>query len=132
MNPVNDDNETNILEGALRDALRREDAPPDFAGQVLARLVPQKPERKFSRDPWHAFFTQPLVRWAAFAVITASLVGGFVHHREIVRQHAQGEAAKQQLMLALRIAGSKLQMARTKVNQINDDGSAQQQDQEKE
>ena len=35
------------------------------------------------------------------------------------RQRAEGEAAKQQLMLALRIAGSKLQLAKEKVNEIN-------------
>ena len=87
---------------------------------------------RLSRNPWHAFFTQPLVRWAAFAAITASLTVGFIHHREVVRERAAGEAAKERLMLALRIAGSKLQMARAKVNQINADDSTQQQDQEKE
>jgi hypothetical protein len=44
---------------------------------------------------------------------------GTVHYRNQRREHARGEAAKQQLMLALRIAGSKLQLARSKVNQIN-------------
>jgi hypothetical protein len=35
------------------------------------------------------------------------------------REHAQGEAAKQQLMLALHIAGSKLQLAKARVNEIS-------------
>ncbi len=130
MNPM--ENETTSLERALTDALRREDAPPDFSDQVFARIAQQAPERRFSRNPWHAFFTQPLVRWAAFAALAASLTVGFIHHREVVRERAAGEAAKERLMLALRIAGSKLQIARAKVNQINVDGSTQQQAQEKE
>ena len=130
MNPM--ENETTNIERALRDALRHESAPPDFSDRVLARIAQQAPERRLSRNPWHAFFTQPLVRWAAFAAITASLTVGFIHHREVIRERAAGEAAKERLMLALRIAGSKLQIARAKVNQINADGSTQQQDQEKE
>ena len=118
MNPLED--ETNHLERALRYALRREDAPPDFAEQVLARIARKNAEHAQSRDPWHAFFTQPLVRWAALAAIAASLTVGFLHHREVVRRRAEGEAAKHQLMLAMRIAGSKLHVARTKVNEIND------------
>ena len=129
MNPM--DNETNNLERALRQALRREDAPPDFAGQVLARIAHENEERAPSRDSWRAFFTQPLVRWAAFAALAASLTVGFIRHREVVRQHAEGEAAKHQLMLAMRIAGSKLQVARTKVNEIND-GSGHPNQEEKE
>ena len=35
------------------------------------------------------------------------------------REQAKGEAAKQRLMLALRVAGSKLQLAKAKVNEMN-------------
>ena len=129
MNPM--ENETNNLEHALRDALRREDAPPSFAEQVLARVAQQKAVQSPSRNSWSVFFTQPLVRWAAFAAITASLVVGFIHHREVIRERAEGESAKQRLMLALRIAGSKLQLARSKVNEIND-GSPHPNQEEKE
>jgi len=35
------------------------------------------------------------------------------------RQCGRSEAAKQRLMLALRVAGSKLQLAKAKVNEMN-------------
>ncbi|MGH9496750.1 MAG: hypothetical protein ACRD3B_17260 [Candidatus Sulfotelmatobacter sp.] len=126
------DNETNNLERALKQALQRENAPPDFTDQALARIAEKKTERPLFHNPWPAMFTQPLIRWAAFSTITAALVFGFIHHRAVVRERTEGEAAKQQLMLALRIAGSKLQIARAKVNQINDDGSTHPNQEEKE
>ena len=42
-----------------------------------------------------------------------------VHIYNVHRERAQGEAAKKQLMLALRVAGSKLQLAKSKVNEMN-------------
>jgi hypothetical protein len=130
MNPM--ENETDLLERALKHALRREDAPPGFANHVLARIAQKKADYSPARNPWHAIFTQPVVRWAALATIAVAFVFGFIHHREAVRERAEGEAAKQQLMLALRITGSKLQMARAKVNQINDDGRTHPNQEEKE
>jgi hypothetical protein len=59
------------------------------------------------------------VRWGAVATVTVCLVIGSIYYRNLQRQRAEGEAAKQQLMLALRIAGSKLQLAKEKVNEIN-------------
>jgi hypothetical protein len=48
------------------------------------------------------------------------------------RERAQGEAAKQRLMLALRIAGSKLQLAKSRVNEINAVHSEKREDEDKE
>lgn len=107
------------LEDELKHVLRRQETPPDFTRQVLARVAEQSSMRQTARDPWWAVFTQPLVRWAAITATAASLVIGGIHYRNVQRQRAQGEAAKQQLMLALRIAGSKLQLAKTRVNEIN-------------
>jgi hypothetical protein len=110
----------NLLEDALRNALRRENAPEGFARRVLASAEQQNsPAHEAQRTSWLSIFSQPLVRWAAFATVSIGLVIGGVHYRDVQRQRAQGEAAKQQLMLALRIAGSKLQLARSKVNEIN-------------
>jgi hypothetical protein len=53
------------------------------------------------------------------AAVSAALVLGGVHYRNVQRERAQGEAAKERLLLALRIAGNKLQLARTRVDQIN-------------
>lgn len=108
-----------LLEDALRNALRREDAPEGLALKVLARAQQQNATHEVHRTSWLTIFSQPLVRWAAVATVTVCLVIGSFYYRNLQRQRAEGEAAKQQLMLALRIAGSKLQLAKEKVNEIN-------------
>jgi hypothetical protein len=132
MTSIHPDNDANNFEAALKQALRPQDPPSGFADRVLARTAQEsvQPVRR-SRNPWRGIFAQPLLRWTAFAAITASLILGFVQQRKANREHAEGEAAKQRLMLALRIAGSKLQLARAKVNQTNYE-SQQNQQQEKE
>ena len=110
----------NLLDDALRNALRREEAPEGFALKVLARAEQQNSAaQEAQRTSWLSMFSQPLVRWAALAVVSICLVIGGAHYRNVQRQRAEGEAAKQQLMLALRIAGSKLQLAKEKVNELN-------------
>jgi hypothetical protein len=109
----------NLLEDALRNALRREDAPEGFALKVLARAQQQNAAHEAYRTSWLSMFSQPLVRWAAVAAVAVCMVMGSIYYRNLQRQRAEGEAAKQQLMLALRIAGSKLQLAKEKVNEIN-------------
>ena len=110
----------NLLEDALRNALRREDAPEGFALKVLARVVQQNSAAlEAPRTSWLNILSQPALRWAAVAAITICLVVGGTYYRNLQRQRAEGKAAKQQLMLALRIAGSKLQLAKEKGNEIN-------------
>lgn len=117
MTPTNQD--PNLLEEALRNALRREEAPDGFMDNVLARRAKQESPAQARRSQWFSFFSQPFVRWAAFAAVSICLVFGGVHYRNLQRERARGEAAKQQLMLALRIAGNKLQLAKEKVHGIN-------------
>jgi hypothetical protein len=107
------------LEDALKNALRREDAPDSFVAHVLASVAQKKTVAHTENRNWFSLFSQPLVRWVAFAAVSIGLVIGGVHYRNVQRERAEGEAAKQQLMLALRIAGSKLQLAKEKVKEIN-------------
>jgi hypothetical protein len=109
----------NRIEEQLNHALRRQGAPADFAEQVLARLAARHSIPQIRSDPWWGILTQPLVRWAAITATAASLAICGIHYRDVRSERAKGEAAKQQLMLALRIAGSKLQLAKAKVNGIN-------------
>jgi hypothetical protein len=112
--------ETNRMEDALKNALRREEVPDGFAERVMARVAQQEAAPSGVRQAsWSGFFSRPLLRWAAFATVTASVVAGTFHYRAVQREREQGEVAKQQLMLALRIAGSKLQLAKARVNEIN-------------
>jgi hypothetical protein len=109
----------------LKSALRRQEPPQGFAERVLARATEQgsRQNKPAWRDSWLKIFAQPLrtplLRWAAVAAVSAALVLGGVHYRNVQRERAQGEAAKERLLLALRIAGNKLQLARTRVDQIN-------------
>lgn len=122
MSPIDDD---------LKNALRRQDPPQGFADRVLARIA-EKSSSRSSADPHDSLlllFTRPFVRWATAAALTSALVASGVYYRQVYyrqvqyreaqRERAEGEAAKQRLMLALRIAGSKLQLAKSRVNEIN-------------
>jgi hypothetical protein len=109
----------------LKSALRRQEPPQGFVDRVLARAAEQRSGqiKPAWRDSWLKIFAQPLrlplLRWAALATVSVVLALGGVHYRSVQREHAQGEAAKERLLLALRIAGNKLQLARTRVDQIN-------------
>ncbi len=109
--------QTNGLEDALKHALRRQDPPEDFTQQVMARVAVHNSSQP-QRESWLSLFTQPILRWAALAVVAAAMIFG-VHIYTLRHERAQGEAAKQRLMLALRVAGSKLQLAKAKVNEMN-------------
>ena len=117
MNSPNEDMKS--IDALLKAALRREEAPPGLAERVLARVEQRLTVTpKVEPVPWFHVFTVPFIRWSALAAISASLIVGTVHYHNVQRQRAEGEAAKKQLMLALHIAGSKLQLARSKVNGI--------------
>jgi hypothetical protein len=116
--------ETSGLDEALRSALQRQEVPDGFADQVMARVAAQKSVPQLvRRASWlslftQPIFTQPIIRWAALAAFATVMIFG-VHLYEMRRERAEGEAAKQRLMLALRVAGSKLQLAKAKVNEMN-------------
>ncbi len=107
------------LDDALRQALRREDPGPEFTARVLARAAAQS-----EKKPWWqalaAAFGPGRMRWAAAGALACLLVvGGSVEYYHDQRVRSEGEAAKGQLMLALRIAGGKLNLARQRVQQLN-------------
>ena len=93
------------LEVDLKRALRRESPPAGFASRVLERIERNDaaPKRKW----WRAV--------AASLTLTALL--GAWGARE-VHQRREGERAKEQVLLALRIAGEKVRYAKTEVSDI--------------
>jgi hypothetical protein len=102
------------LDDALREALRREDPGPEFTRAVLARAAAAKPRQSWWRR-LASGFQAPLWRWATAGVLACALLGTGLEYRREQRLRAEGEAAKQQLVLALRIAGAKLHVAQEKV-----------------
>jgi len=102
------------LDDALREALRREEPPEGFAGRVMARIE-ARGQRAGAWDGLMAGFRGPRLRWAG-AIAAAVLLTGAVGYQE--RRRAEGERAKSQVMLALRITGVKLQYARARVQRV--------------
>lgn len=104
------------LEQQLKQALRREELAGDFAARVLARVEQEKERQAW----WRAWFAAPQVRWATAVALCVVTIGGMALQRVQARRQAEGEAAKQQVMLALRIAGTKVKLASERVQQLSD------------
>jgi hypothetical protein len=102
----------NDLERDLREALRRKEPSAGFTARVLANLPEDRPSR------WEVWLHQPALRWATAAVVVVAITTGGFAYREHERKVERGRLAKQQLMLALRITGAKLQLAQHRVQQI--------------
>ena len=91
------------LDDQLRDALRRREPPQGFSARVLDRVeTGRRPSR--SRSLWAVAAALALV------VGVASYRG---HERRI-----EGERAKEQVMLALRLSGSKLHAVQERVIEL--------------
>lgn len=111
----------NELDDELRQALGREPAPPGFAERVLRRVEEEAPVERpgpsGSKTPWAR---RPLFGLAAAAAIVAAVAGG-IQYRSFERARAEraaGEAAKEQVIEALRITASKLQLVQEKVREV--------------
>jgi predicted acetyltransferase len=101
------------LDDALREAFQSQDPGPDFTARVLRTAAGARPKEK--ENWWGALG----LRWAmAAALACVLLVGGSIEYRR-EQEERQGQRAKQQLVLALHIAGAKLNLARDRVQQLN-------------
>ena len=105
------------LDDAFREALRREEPPDGFAERVMARIQ-AAPEPASFWAGWLAGFRRPRLRWAA-ALAGVALAVGAVEYRSQRQTQAEGERAKDQVMLALRITSGKLRLTQAAVQRIN-------------
>jgi negative regulator of sigma E activity len=96
------------LDDELRSALQRREPSPDFTARVLARVAAE-PVRAVVR-PWPS---RPVTRWVAALAASVMLTAGALEYR-----HYQGERAKSQVLLAVRIAAHKLNKAQKKVQML--------------
>jgi negative regulator of sigma E activity len=123
------------LERALREALQREEPSPDFTARVMARLAEQpEPEpvvQCSERMHWWQrltgqvtnWFQMPQLQWVtagALACVLLAAAFGVRQYHERQREIAEGERAKEQVMLALQIASTKLNAAQRKVRQASE------------
>jgi len=93
----------NQCERDLHEALRRREPPVGFEAKVLARTTSPHAPGTFS---W---------RWLAVAASVLVIVGAVVIQEQ---RRAESEKAKEQLMIAFRITGSKVRDIQARLDSI--------------
>jgi D-serine deaminase-like pyridoxal phosphate-dependent protein len=101
------------FEEELRQALNRDDPGVDFTARVLARCAREDAQAR--RSLWRMFWTPQAWRLAALAAGLLVMAGGTAYEQH--EHEARGMAAKRQLLLAMRIAGTKLQQVQERVKE---------------
>ncbi len=108
------------LENELRKALERREPPDGFAERVMAQLEPAPTPKPGWREALVPLVRVPGLRWAAAGAVACLLLTlGALHYRRVQQERAAGEAAKAQVMQALRIASSKLNVTMKKVQETD-------------
>lgn len=118
----------------LKLALRREDPPEGFVERLMARIAEAETAAAAPASPGRSrlrallgFFDPPQLRWAmagalACLVLFSALgVHRYRESRRLMLEAAQGEAAKEQLIFAMKVASEKLNVAQRKVQQTVSD-----------
>ncbi len=118
------------LENELRSALSREEPSPDFTDRVMARIqsLPAKTEQeKREKIGWLskiiAIFEPFQLKWAmAAALAILMLFAGLSLYRyrenqRMLAEIAEGERARQQVLLAMKLTSEKLNFAHRKIQQ---------------
>ncbi len=105
------------FEEELKQALQRQEPSGDFTARVLARCAAEDAKKQSSL--WHSFWTAPAWRLGAVAAALVLVAGGtaYEQHERATQRAARGMEAKRQLLLAVRIAGTKLQEVRQRVKE---------------
>ena len=105
------------FEEELTRAMARRDPPAHFTGRILARVAA---EENTAPRRWTGWFAR-VRAWrlaGAVAGISLAVSGGWMYQQH---EHAvRGEAAKRQLLLAVQIAGTKLQHAHRQILQVEE------------
>lgn len=105
------------FEKSLKEALRREPAPEEFAERILSHTAVARTDVRRWRRP-------RILIWAAAAIALVTLSIGLAEYRQ--EQRIRGERARQELLLALHIAGSKLHVVQSHLVEISDKGGGSQ------
>ena len=132
------------LEKALREGMKREEPSPDFTERLMARIAAEAAAPVLPPSPvalpvalaevrenwWQRWLNLLQVtpgRLAMAGALACLLIVALVsvqRYREQQREIAEGERAKEQVMLALQIASSKLNTAQRKVRQSSERNAA--------
>ena len=96
------------LENDIRRALRRESPAPGFADRVMQKIEAQTNPSP-TRNWWRA---------AAASVALVAVLSGWAAREASERRRVEGEKAREQVLIALQIAGAKVRMAQQEVHSI--------------
>lgn len=104
------------LHEALRESLRREQAPPDFAAKVLAKTSGRVPAPKLSLIPKRpkSWMQRPVTLAVAAALAGLAIIPA-VRVEQHRREQAAGLKAKQDLLTALAITREQFREAKEKI-----------------
>jgi anti-sigma-K factor RskA len=97
------------FEEELRQALKRREPAADFTARVMARAAAEDPKRN------SGFWFSWRLGLATAAVAVLTLSGGVVYQQH--ERSLRGLAAKRQLLIAIRITGTKLQQVQERVKE---------------
>lgn len=97
------------IENDLSEALARKSPPPGFTARVMSAI---EQESRAPRRPARAWW-----QWTAAAALLMAIGGGTAAH--YIEQRREGERAREQVLLALRITGAKLRDTREHVRAIS-------------
>jgi anti-sigma-K factor RskA len=99
------------FEEELKQAMQRQEPAADFTARVLERCA--KEDAKQRAGFWQMFGVWRLS--VAVAALLCTMAGGTIWERH--QHEVKGLAAKRQLVLAMRIAGTKLREVQEQVNE---------------
>ncbi len=101
------------FEEELKHALQREEPGADFTARVLARCA--RADERAAGSFWRMSWLTPAWRLGAVAAGLIVLASGTAYEQH--EHELKGMAAKRQLLLAMRIAGTKLQEVQERVKE---------------
>lgn len=105
------------IDHELRDALRRKQAPADFADRVLARIDAGKPQAQPGGAGAH-----PVLRWLAAAAVLAVAAGGAERYYTQQQQAAEAARVQEELRIALQITNDVLARVQSEITQPAENG----------
>ena len=112
----------NEIEEQLRKALSRKEPSSLFTSRLLEKITARCTHDLRRRKILRGLLVAPKLRWAAVGVLACLLVGlgqlGYQKVESHRRSQAEGERAKEQLVLALRITNEKLNIVQKKLLRI--------------
>lgn len=102
------------FEEQLKNALKHEQPRAGFAGRVRARIAVREDRSRPAGWLW-----LPQWRWV-LAILLCVGMAAIAWYRHGRVERTRGEAAKQQVYVALRLTGAKMQLAEAKVRRFSD------------